>query len=279
MKKNILARVILSMAMVVSVIGFVPGAQAHHAPVHQLHVSGISTILNMCEYVPMKDGAGNVIKDELGISRPSTLPPTCVKNADGTDRSCDLVRNLNPAPGAAPPCAGNLSANDDSFAVGCVDALSPSAVQCSLRAPTWFYGYCGQTYGGASSGTYTIGGVPYTIEKMGFTRGRGAWEFSGRMNSGTGESTRRWFRMYLAAVPDKTDQTAGCDVTKNIKSVLFAGTMTIYGSPFAYPATMPVKMFRTSPGWHYCDDDFGPGGTVTTPTATTFKAGALGDNC
>lgn len=271
MKKRLIARLILATAMISSVAMFAP-AQATHTPVHQLHVSGISTILNMCEYVEARDGAGNIIKDELGIPKPSTLPPTCKTNANGTPVACALVRNTNPVPGSKPACAGNLSANDDAFGVGCVDPLSPNQVQCSLRAPTWFYGYCGQTYGGASAGTYTIGGVAYTIERMGFTRGRGAWEFSGRM---VGAGQRKWFRMYLAAVPNQADQLAGCDVTHNITSVLFAGTMSIYSAPFTHPGSMPPKTFRTSVGWHYCDDDFGPGGQVVAP----FKAGTAGENC
>lgn len=280
MKKNLLARLILSTAMIFSVVGFVPNAMATHTPVHVLHVSGISTFPGACQYVEAKDSAGNIIKDELSIPKPSTLPPTCKTNpSTGAPLSCRIARNTNPVPGSRPACAGNISA-EDSFGVGCVDPMT-TRVQCGLRAPTWFYGYCGQTYGGAVGGTFTINGEDYTIQRTGFTRGRGIWEFSGRMHLNSNTSVVKWYRMHLAAAPDKPTQAAGCDVTHDIESIVFAGVLEIYSSPLS----VPPKTFRTSVGWHFCDDDFGPGGMTGpvnnpfTGASILFKAGTAGENC
>ncbi|MCA1839128.1 MAG: hypothetical protein ABR507_11245 [Actinomycetota bacterium] len=274
MKDRLIGKLVLASMMVFSAVGFIPAAQASHTPVHILHVSGISTFPGQCEYVEARDGAGNIIVDELGIPKPSTLPPTC-KTIPNTNppqiKGCHIVRNTNPVPGSLPSCSGKISA-EDSFGVGCIDPMS-SIVQCSLRAPTWFYGYCGQTYGGGDAGTFTINGADWTIERMGFVRGRGAWEFSGRMHLATNSGDKRNFRMQLAAAPDKPNQGGGCDVTHDIESIVFAGTMEIYG----VGAPMPPKTFRTTVGWHWCDDDFGPPGYPVN--TAPFKTGTPGENC
>ena len=249
-------------ALLVSTIGVVPGALAD-IPEHAMVVSGISSITKQCQYV----AATPEVKDELGVPKPSTLPPTCQKNPDGTDKSCALARNTNPQP-LYPPCAGVLSAIDISGPAGCVDPISNQS-DCGIDTPTWYYGYCGQTYGGATGGSFRIDGKTYTIDRMGFTRGRGAWEFAGRIHLASGGPSIP-IRMHLAAAPNQPNQLAGCDVTLNISSVAFVGTLELN------PATN-VKTFRTSPGWHWCDDDFGP--TAETRTVAPFKAGSPNENC
>lgn len=255
MKKRLLARIILCTSMVFSVIGFVPSALATHTPVHVVHVSGISKFPGTCEYI--KDNS--VPPDDLGIPKPafgSDKKPQCEKNPDGSVKGCHIARNTNPI-GLYPPCAGNISA-EDSFGLGCIDPMG-APIQCGLNAPTWFYGYCGQTYGGADGGVFTIGGVNYLINRMGFARGRGVWEFSGKM---TGPNGTHSFRMHLAAAPDQPTQLAGCDLTNNIESIVFAGTLEIYRGINA-----PVKTFRTRPGWHWCDAD------------QPFHPGSAGEDC
>lgn len=232
---------------------------ADHLPSHDMFVSGISTITSQCEYVPFLDSSNKPQLDELGIPKPSTLPPTCRKDAAGKDVSCALARNLQPT-NINPPCAGSLSAVDITGPAGCVDPESNNS-DCGINTPTWYYGYCGQTYGGATGGTFKINGITYAIEKMGFTRGRGAWEFGGRMHKTGGPTIQ--FRMHLGAVPDKPDQLAGCDATHNITSVEFAGTLDIYNGT----TPVPPKIFRTSVGWHWCDDD------------QPFKSGTPGEGC
>lgn len=230
-----------------SLLVVAPVASADHLPVHVLHVAGASTFPTPCEYVR----ATPQVVDDLGIPKPSTLPPTCVDTnpflTGIQQKDCELARNTFPVT-TLPACAGNISAEDDAspiLVLGCLDPLDPNAVQCEINAPTWFYGYCGQTYGGATSGTFKINGNTWNINRMGFTRGRGAWEFSGKITFGTQTQT---FRMHLAAIPDQTNQLAGCDVSHNIRRITFGGTLTI-------PAP-PVKVFRTSAqGWHYCYAD------------------------
>lgn len=243
MKKKVLARIILATAMVFSVVGFVPGAMATHTPVHVLQVTGRSTFPGSCEYVK----ASPRVVDELGIPKPAfgvDGKPQCMKDGSGAIMGCHIARNTNPI-GLYPPCAGNISASD--FALGCLNPMG-LPVQCELSSPTWFYGFCGQTYGGADGGSLTIGTTVYTIQRMGFTRGRGVWEFSGRLSGPSGTQS---FRMHLSAAPDQPTQAAGCDLTNNIESIIFAGTVEIYGQG----VTPPPKTFRTSVGWHWCDWD------------------------
>ena len=231
-------------------------------------INGISTVQHQCQYIWAQDPVTHQpVRDELGIPKPTTLPPTCRK-VGTVEQPCTLRRNMGPYPppwraadptqgevGLYPPCAGVLTASLEAGSEGCDDASNPGSI-CKLDAPTWYYGYCAQTYGGDSStdGVGTPGSMTlnnnqkWVIDRMGFTRGRGIWEFGGKMHLSTNAANTSTFRFYLDAVPNKLpDEGTACDGGPSISSVEFAGTIVM-------PAP-PVKMFRTSPGWHFCADD------------------------
>ena len=256
MRKRILA-VTISVTAIAAFMGESTGALADHGP-HNLSISGISTIQNQCQYEWARDANGEPIRDDLGIPKPSQLPPPCRTSPGGQTVSCSLKRNLGTYPphwrpadvtkgevGLNPPCAGNLTFASFPGLQGCVDA-STEGPNCSLNAPTWFYGYCGQTYGGATGGSLEFGGDSWVIEKLGFTRARGTWEFGARIKKG---STTEQARFFFNAAPDKLAQGEGiaCDGGPPITSVAVVGQAMI-------PAP-PAKIFRTAPGWHYCHND------------------------
>jgi hypothetical protein len=250
-----------------------PQAALSDAGAHVTWVNGLSVIQpGSCEYEWKKDANGEPIRDELGIPQPTTLPPTC---RDGSPApglqtvGCNLKRNLGPYKpywrngdatkgevGLNPPCSGVLSADiQAAFPVGCADVNTqgtpPSNLLCDLIAPTWFYGFCAQTYGGADSGSIKLSGNTKTwaIDRLGFPRGRGVWEFSVKAHESGNASNTQVFRFYLDALPNPTEpgNAAGCDGGSPIHSVEFFG--------FVESPPAPVKVFRTKPGWHFCADD------------------------
>jgi hypothetical protein len=239
---------------------------------HVLYINGISTVLKQCQYVWARDANNEPIRDELGIPKPSTLPPTCrdrdPNQAGIQPEPCTLRRNMGPYTpywrgadatkgevGIYPPCSGVLTATLLPGEQGCIDVSTSPNATCKLDAPTWFYGYCAQTYGGDSAtdgvggiATIQLAGVPWKIEKLGFTRGRGVWEFGAKIQRLVAPYDRSTMRFYLDALPNKLpDEGTACDGGPTLTSVEFVGTIVI-------PAP-PVKLFRTSPGWHFCADD------------------------
>jgi hypothetical protein len=253
------------------------------AGTHVFYVNGISTIQSQCQYVWKQVGT-NPVRDELGIPQPATLPPSC---RDGNPAQpgiqpvpCNIKRNLGPYPppwrpadpvqgevGLNAPCSGVLTAHLLPAEQGCVDGEADTNYSCDLDAPTWFYGFCGQTYGGdtitdgvGSNATMRINGALWKFEKLGFARGRGVWEFGAKIFQGASPGTatnRDTARFYFGAIPNPNEpaNAAGCDGGPAVLSVEFFGTIII-------PAP-PVKAFRTKPGWHPCADDpiLGAGGT------------------
>lgn len=247
---------------------FAPGgfqAQASGAGTHVIAIDGISTINSYCQY-EWKSVNGLPVRDELGIPQPvfssldgkPTAPPKCRTTAP---TGCTLKRNLGPYPknpgapdltqaevGLNPPCSGKLTGIAGVSNIGtCADATTGLA--CGINTPTWFYGYCGQTYGGQDNGGFIKinGNDSWTIDIMGFARGRGFWEFNGKLQRTGYTSTK--FRMYLAAVPNKLpDEAAGCDGVGSISSIEFTGVLLIGD-------VLPVKAIRSAPGWHPCADD------------------------
>jgi hypothetical protein len=259
MGKRRLAGMWLVMFGGISLFG-APQASIADAGNHVIYINGISTVLKQCQYEFARDPASpnDPLRDELGIPKPTTLPPTCRDtnpNVAGIQIApCSLKRNLGPYQpywrpadatkgevGLNPACSGVLTATLLPGAQGCVDSNDPTGT-CKLDAPTWFYGYCAQTYGGDSSAD-GVGGVA----SFEFS-GRGIWEFGGKMHELTNAANKSTFRFYLDAVPNKLpDEGTACDGGPAISSVEFVGTAVI-------PAP-PVKLFRTSPGWHFCADD------------------------
>lgn len=239
-------------------LGLIPQGAVADVGNHVMYILGRSTVLGQpCQYVwadsnPSQAGI-QADRDQLGIPRPSTLPPTCDKNPNGTIKTCNLRRNLGEYPSiptSVPPCSGNLSASDSG---GCFVATIPGGT-CDLVAPTWFYGYCGQTYGGESNGQLTIAGVTWTMDDFGFPRGRGIWEFNGRLTRGT---EKGYMRLYLAAAPDQPTQAASCDGIGALSSIYFTGT--IITSPTPLPRAFTPQASNPPGGhWNYCD---GSGGT------------------
>lgn len=283
-------RVVALVAAVLSAFATTAMIPAQAENEHVFWLKGTSVVTNQCEYEWYDSNASTAgiqpQRDSLGIPRAKLYPtadlggpagPRCattrnIPTVPLTD--CKLARNLGEYPGIAAnaPCMGQISATDNQGISGCASVGVTGVAECGLISPTWYYGYCGQTYGGAQGGTWTFGGSSYRIDRMGFTRGRGVWEFGGRMrklvnNSPSGLSIQ--FRYYLAALPDKPNELVTCDVPSvaPISSVTFFGTAVV-------PATGP-KNFRTEVGWHWCDDDYGPNGSTGAP----FKAGTPGENC
>lgn len=285
MKGKIRAVALAAVALLGGLLGGPQPASAD-AGAHVFYINGISRITKQCQYVP----AAPMVRDDLGIPKPSTLPPTCKKTAAGTDVPCTLKRNLGPYPanpaspnlaagevGLNPPCSGVLSADTLDGEQGCIDAEGDLNVSCELTAPTWFYGYCGQTYGGDSltdgvgaAGTLKINGVPWKIEKLGFARGRGVWEFGAKLKHPSQAGNTAKARFYFGAIPNPAEpqNAAGCDGGPAITSVEFFGHIELY--PSSIP--LPPKRIRTAPGWHFCHDDpffpDKPGGTPVLGTPT-----------
>lgn len=268
-----LMTVVMATLALFSLLAVPQGAVA--GPGHNIFILGRSTFVgDPCQYV-WADTDGNSVngtqpdRDAVGIPRPSTLPPTCRDSNNNPNDgiqpvACELTRNLGPYPpgdrapnpfqgevGINPPCYGNLSATDVNGPQGCVDA--GTSIACDLQAPTWFYGYCGQTYGGAATGSITLHAQQETwnITAMGFPRGRGIWEFNGRAER-PGQVV--YLRLYLGAVPDQPNQLLGCDATRNIRSIFFTGT--IHLTPSRLPrALAPQRAVPAGSGhWNYCDD-------------------------
>lgn len=257
------------------------GSALGDAGTHVFYVNGISRIQTQCEY-EWKQVNGEPVRDELGIPQPSQLPPKC-RDADNNPGNgvqiipCGIERNLGPYKpywraadttkgevGLNPPCTGVLTASLLPGAQGCIDIEADTNSGCTLDAPTWYYGYCGQTYGGdtstdgvGSNATMTINGTLWKFEKLGFTRGRGIWEFGAKMFQSANPANKATARFYLGAIPNPNEpaNAAGCDGGPAVLSVEFFGTIIT-------PAP-PVKVFRTKPGWHPCADDpiLGAGGT------------------
>lgn len=280
MKRKALGQLAAMAALITGVLSGPQVVNAADAGTHAFQVTGISRIQSQCEYEWVRGPNNSPIRDELGIPQPKNLPPKC-RDADNNPGNgiqtvpCSLKRNLGPAKpywraedltqaevGLNQPCSGVLTASLLPGLQGCVDVeAETSQTGCDLDAPTWFYGYCGQTYGGdtASDGigaaaTMVINGKLWKFDKLGFTRGRGAWEFGARMYRGTSWSTatdRATARFYLTAIPNPNEpaNAAGCDGGPAVQSVQFQGTIVT-------PAP-PVKLFRTKPGWHPCADDPG----------------------
>lgn len=252
------------------------GAFAAGPGTHVMYINGISTIQTgagqaMCEYEwADKDPAApgtQPDRDAVGIPRPKNVPPTCRDTNPGAagiqPKACSLVRNLGPFPphdraadpvqgevGLNPPCAGNLSAVDLPGPTGCINSSAGTA-DCGLSAPTFFYGYCGQTYGGIDSGSLKLApNNTWNIEVLGFPRGRGAWEFNGRI--GKSGSQDGYVRLYLAAIPDKLQtEAAACDLTANISSVEYFGTIIVSDTPLERAVGPQAAV--PSGHWNYCD--------------------------
>lgn len=247
---------VLAAAMTLVALLVPNASQAATAGDHVMYIDGTSTITGYCQYVWKTP----VERDELGIPKPSMLPPTCQTDNPATPRNearCTLQRNLGPYPpngspnpvtgevGLNPPCAGQISASTDTTPGSCLDATNGDTT-CRINAPTWFYGYCGQTYGGAIGGSLKFQGQTWTIDRMGFPRGRGAWEFSGKISHSTGGTSK--IRFYFAAAPNKPEESAACDTGGNLSQITFNG-IAIVGT------RLPVRVIRTKPGWHFCADD------------------------
>jgi hypothetical protein len=242
--------IMMAASMLAVVIGLVPESASAAGPGnHVMYVLGRSTVLSTCQYVWADTNAGQAgiqpDLDQLGIPRPSTLPPTC----DATKPACDLRRNLGAhagVPGAPPPCAGKLSATENQ----CQVADMPGST-CDLIAPTWFYGFCGQTYGGESNGSLKIADTPtWTMDDFGFPRGRGIWEFNGRLTKITGE--KGYMRFYLAAAPDQPTEAAACDGVGKLTSIYFTGMIITSDTPL--PRAFAPTPANPSGHWNYCDN-------------------------
>lgn len=254
-----------------SLLASLPGAIATDGGTHVMYIRGISNISGQCEYEWVNVDTNPTIpgiqpeRDELGIPRPVmdsvTGAPRCrdASSAPGLQIApCSLRRNTGPyhlpnqppnllagEVGLNPPCRGDISQFDIPGLTGCTSVGTSGVSDCGISGTTWFYGYCGQTYGGASGG-FSYGGKTWTINRMGFPRGRGAWEFGGIMtNPATGHTTT--FRYYLAAAPDQPLQAAACDGVGDLTSVTFTGTILV-------PAPQ-VRVIRTKPGYHWCTKD------------------------
>lgn len=286
--------VALIVGTVMTVFGMMPN-MANAAPssdVWSISFVGTTSISSQCEYEWENPTAATIERDDVNIPRAKLYPdgPHCRDTNASVPgiqaKSCSLARNTAAYPppqrennpdltkgevGLYPPCMGRLAASEIPGEVGCnaVGNTSTGPVRgtCDIQTPGWFYGYCGQTYGGGNGGTIkTPDGKTWRIDRFGFARGRGTWEVSGKLTllNGAGQptSTTHTYRNSANAVPNNPNQAAACDVGQGLTSVAFAGTLVM-------PAP-PVKVIRTKPGWHWCTADPVIGETIS---------GTSGDGC
>lgn len=243
MRKRLAALAIVT-GIIVPVIGSPQFAHAEDVGTHVFWLQGISTIQQQFTYVP----ASPRVLDEAapgagtpGILKPSTLPPTLTKT------TCSLARNTNPAvPVTA--CAGILTHATLPGPQGCTESTNPTAACSFSGGSTWYYGYCGQTYGGVKDVQFQFGGQTWRIDRAGFPRLRGVGEFNGKMTRlSPAPQIQAKLRMYISAVPNNPDEAAGCELTHNLSSIYFQGVAIVYGGDALPRAISPA------PGWHWCD--------------------------
>lgn len=235
-----------AVAAVALPIALIPGgASASHGR-HEFWILGESTIQNQHEYVwasPTEWDNGPSGTAAFGIPRPSTLPPTHL-----TSQPCDIARNTGPL-GLNPPCAGTLTHTTLAGNQGCTEITNPAAPCSFTGGSTWYYGFCGQTYGGASGIIFQFSGETWQIDKMGFRRpSGGVWEFNGKMTRlSPSPSQTGYIQMYLTAIPNKADEAGACDLTHNLTSIYFQGRAIVTTTP-------QQKLFAPKPGgWYWCD--------------------------
>lgn len=246
---------------------------------HVMVFNGTSTLALQCEYEWMDADSGapglQPERDDANIPRPVMYSdgPRCRDGSPGAPGvqvvTCSLARNTgirgpydrpaDPTKGETalyPPCMGKLTATDNPGEQGCHDTGLAGTVPingaCNISTPGWFYGYCGQTYGGGANGRLTTAdGKVWRIDRLGFARGRGSWEVSGKITLMSGETptnVRSTYRNTVNAAPNKLpDQGVACEVGQGLTSIIFAGVLVM-------PAP-PLKAIRPKPGWHWCADD------------------------
>lgn len=259
-------------------LGVVPmPATAVGTDSHAIVFNGTTSIFQQCEY-EWKLSGGEPERDDANIPRPVMYAdgPHC-RDANPSlpgvqPKSCSLARNTGPYPppsrannpdltkgevGLYPPCMGKLSASDNPGEAGCLDvgvsaSGAPISGTCNISTPGWFYGYCGQTYGGGENGRLTTAdGKVWKILRLGFARGRGTWEVSGKIRQLVGGNETGpviLYRNTVNAAPNQPDQLAACEVGQGLSSIIFGGVLVI-------PAP-PNKIVRPRAGWHWCAQDF-----------------------
>lgn len=244
------------------IVGVSPSAIAEDPIERIIEYRGASDFVgDSCEYVwadtdPDQPGIQPDV-DAVGIPRPSTLPPTCKKDSNNEVITCHLARNIGPADPEQkyyPPCAGNLSAVSEPSLSGCTEHGTESTGLCTISTPAWFYGFCGQTYGGGSGGTYTDStGKVWGFERLGFPRGRGFWEISQILTEVVGFDANGdpilgeesvVVRGYTLASIRHAHEAAGCDLNTGLSAIIFAGSAI-------WPAQ--ERIIPPQPGWHWCD--------------------------
>ncbi|MFN2643201.1 MAG: hypothetical protein ABR548_15150 [Actinomycetota bacterium] len=255
MNKRFLAGIMLGGALLAGLL--VPnGATAAGVGTHQFAIRGISEVQNQYQYVPAtpfecdRPVDASLCNAAFGIPKPSTLPPTPKSGSN----ACSIGRNLGPLnPGPVPghpmvPCAGKLTHNS----TACLEFDNPAAGCSFTGGDTWFYGFCGQTYGGAENITFHFGGKDYLITRMGFTRpAAGVWEFTGKMYQSLplNTSVTGYIRLYLAAVPTvagyPANNGAGCELG-GLQAIDWQGSLTTSDTPLPFITAQP------KPGWHWC---------------------------
>lgn len=263
----------------------VPGTSSADVVVgeHVFQIAGESTVSDFFEYVqaapfecdrsttaPISDPA--LCRAAFGIPKPALNAAKKPYEAVPGSTVCDIARNLGPlgpnfAGNKYVSCAGSLTHTTHLGPHGCnevtnaVDAVkvpfNPSelAEPCSFTGgSTWFYGFCGQTYGGAENILFRFGGSDHVIKRMGFTRpGAGVWEFNGILTKGSAAgATDGYVKLYLSAIPNPLDpgRAAACEqLMPNIEKVWWQGTAIVSDSPLLLTGTIAAK----KPGWHWCD--------------------------
>lgn len=241
---------------------------------HAMVFNGTTTIFAQCEYEwasPIERETANIPRPRMysdgphcrdGSPNPGVQPIPCslarntgIYPAPGTPGERDITKR-DPAKGETglyPPCMGKLTASDNPGEQGCEDvgtnSSGPVRGSCNISTPGWFYGYCGQTFGGGEGGTLTTAdGKVWRIDRFGFARGPGTWEVSGKLSLASNPSTTSTYRNTVNAAPNKIpDQAVACEVGQGLTSIIFGGALVM-------PAP-PVKIVRPKAGWHWCADD------------------------
>lgn len=160
--------------------------------------------------------------------------------------------------GLYPPCYfPTVTSSDLAGEQGCQDVWvradgTAGRGPCNINTPSWLYGYCSQTIGGAEGGSLLLGdGSRWRIDRLGFSRGRGTWEVSGRLTlldaGGAPTNQHTVYRNFVNGVVNRPEQAAGCVANTVVSSVYIAGVYLQSG--------WPVKVLRPRPGFHWCADD------------------------
>ncbi|MHB8511151.1 MAG: hypothetical protein ACYDCC_03125 [Actinomycetota bacterium] len=250
MRKQILRIAAVASMAIAGIMPHTSQAASLPSTVHVFSVVGTSSF-GGSTYQYAQSG----VTDGSGIHRPSGFSSTTGQPLASGKGFCNLVWDTGGL--LTHECAGLLTADTGLTGDVCVGDTDPNPVgsgSCRLRATTWFYGYCGDTYGGDPNGggTFFWNGQLWTIARLGFPAGQSdTWEFNGLLTRG---ANTMYMRLYLTAAPNKLGEQAGCGSflgAPPATSITFAGTVILSDQPL--PRAYSNLSGASGTGWYSCD--------------------------